>query len=58
MIHESKYHRRIRGRIDDLVDELGRALTYDEIKIEFKKHGFPRPFRRVVEGILHERGAK
>ncbi|MGA2466862.1 MAG: hypothetical protein ABSH06_21255 [Thermodesulfobacteriota bacterium] len=61
MTLESKYHRRIRGRIDDLIDELGdgdeleRSLTYDEIKIEFAKRGFPRPFHKVVDGILQDR---
>jgi len=58
MIFESKVRRRTRLRIGDLVDELERTLTYDEIKIEFKKRGFPRPFRKVVEGILRERGVR
>lgn len=53
MIFESKCRRRTRLRIEDLTDELGRTLTYDEIKIEFAKRGFRRPFRKVVEGILH-----
>jgi hypothetical protein len=51
-ICESKCRRRTRLRIDDLIDELGRPLTYDEIKIEFTKRGFPRPFRKVVEDIF------
>ena len=55
MIHESKVRRRTRLRIDDIEDELERSLTYDEIKIEFKKHGFRRPFRKVVEDILQGR---
>jgi hypothetical protein len=64
-IFESKCRRRTRLRIDDIEDELGRMrgedgsgrpLTYDEIKAEFKKRGFPRPFRKVVEGILQDRG--
>ena len=45
MTHESKCRRRIRLRIDDLMYDLGRVLSYDEIVIEFKKRGFPRPFR-------------
>ena len=52
MIYESKCRRRTRLRIDDLIDELGRTLTYDEIKTEFAKRGFPRPFRKVVEDIF------
>jgi hypothetical protein len=52
MMIESKCRRRTRLRIEDLTDELERSLTYDEIKIEFKKQGFRRPFRKVVEGIL------
>jgi len=56
MIFESKYRRRIRGRIEDLVDEMGRMFTYEEIKTEFKKRGFRRPFRKVVIGILEEIG--
>lgn len=52
MIHESKCRRRIRLRIEDITDELGRPLTYDEIKIEFSNRGFPRPFRKVVEDIF------
>lgn len=55
MIHESKCHRRTRLRIDDLEDELGRPLTYREIKIEFAKRGFRRPFRKIVESILQDR---
>lgn len=34
------------------IPEKSRAVTYDEIKVEFKKHGFRRPFRKVVEDIL------
>jgi hypothetical protein len=52
---ESNCRRRTRLRIDDITDEPGRSLTYDEIKIEFKKHGFRRPFRKVVEDILQDR---
>ncbi|MGA2462775.1 MAG: hypothetical protein ABSH06_00285 [Thermodesulfobacteriota bacterium] len=52
---ESKYQRRIKLRIDDLIDELGRPLIYEEVKVEFKKRGFHRPFRRVVEDILQDR---
>ena len=55
MIRESKCRRRIRGRIEDLVYELGRVLSYEEIVIEFKKRAFPRPFRKVVEGVLKEK---
>lgn len=58
MISESKYHRRIRLRIDDLIDELGRSLTYDEIKFEFAKRDFHRPFRKVVETVLQEMEVK
>jgi len=54
MILESKYQRRIRLRIDDLIDELERPLTYEEVKIEFEKRGFRRPFKKVVIGILEE----
>lgn len=50
--HESKCHRRTRLRIDDLIDELGKSLTFDEIKVEFAKRGFSRPFRFVVEDII------
>ena len=56
MIRESKCRRRTRGRIEDLVYELGRVLSYEEIVIEFKKRAFPRPFRKVVEGVLEEKG--
>lgn len=52
MILESKYQRRIRGRIEDLIDEIGRPLTYDEVRVEFKNRGFHRPFKKVVIEIL------
>jgi len=55
MIFESKCRRKIRLRIGGLIDWLGRPLTYDEIKTEFKKLGFPRPLKEVVETILRER---
>ncbi len=54
MNFESKSQRRTRLRIEDLIDELRRPLTYSEIKIEFEKHGFRRPFRKVVEAVLQE----
>jgi len=53
---ESKYHRRIRLRLEDLNYELGRVLSYEEIKAEFKTRGFPRPFRKAVESVLEEKG--
>lgn len=37
-----------------MIDEMGRVVTYEEIKIEFKKRGFHRPFKKVVIGILEE----
>jgi hypothetical protein len=57
MTHESKCRRRTRGRIVDLIYEFGRVLSCEEIVIEFKKRGFPRPFRKVVEGVLEEKWA-
>lgn len=56
MIFESRYVRRIRLRIDGIEDELGRSLSIDEIIQEFKRQGYKRPFCKVVEGILQERG--
>ena len=49
-----KYHRRIKGRIEDLVDEIGRMVTYEEVRAEFNVRGFPRPFKRVVIDVLEE----
>jgi len=54
MMFESKCRRRTRGRIEDLTDEMGRMLTYDEIKVEFSKRGFPRPFKKIVVNILEK----
>jgi len=54
MILETKYKRRIRGRIEDLIDEIGRPLTLNEVKTEFKNRGFHRPFKKVVIEILEK----
>ena len=56
MIFESKCRRKIRLRINDLIDELGRPLSVDEIIEGFSNRGYKRPFCKVVEGILQERG--
>jgi hypothetical protein len=50
-----KVRRRIRLRIEDFIEELGRSsLTYEEVREEFAKRGFHRPFRKVVEDVLEE----
>jgi hypothetical protein len=55
MKFESKCRRRTRGWIEDLIYEMKRIPTYEEVRTEFKKRGFPRPFRKVVENVLEEK---